>query len=252
MSEANSVAKQILASLILLTALAACSGHSVVVEPPTDAILNLEKAEAPEYKGGGSWIYRVVDKMHEGYRSDLLNGDFEIAFRGGRPWVLQLDGDKKIDVAHPGSLRMMVPAPRVVRGPLQFFNFPIWVGKKWTVKYLAGSRWRTAENTVTGIETVTTTAGAFRAFRIEREIRFITEGRGEFPTRYHNTWTFSYFYCPQTRSVVKYAFKAEQKEGISTILTLIRTTDIELIEYIPGKRSPAGVAFSSSLLDLPW
>ena len=196
-----------------------------------DTASNPHQAEAPTYKGG-SWIYRVSNKLYSGSRSDLLaDGDYELTFQEGKRRIFQLEGGQRSDASNPRDLTLMLPVKGIIEGETKYFQFPLMVGRKWTAKYYSkpASRWITAENSVTGIETVTTPAGTFPAFKIERQVS-IAMGT-VFVGTTHVQWTYSYFYSPQTRSLLKYQFKSEQAAGGGGNLAPLQTTDIELIKF---------------------
>jgi hypothetical protein len=193
-----------------------------------------QQAEAPVYKGG-TWTYRSDNKLFSSSRSNLLNGDFEITFQDGKRVISQLDtGGQKVDVGTPGALGLMLPSKGIIEAETKYFDFPLVVGKKWTSKFYSkpASRWLTADNTVTGIETVTTPAGTFPAFRIERysSVSVGTVYVGTFNT--DSTWI--YFYSPQTRSLLKYHYQQERREGAGRNPALMETHDIELIKFDAG------------------
>jgi hypothetical protein len=95
----------------------------------------------------------------------------------------------------------------------QYLDFPLFVGKRWKTEYRAftimanHARFRVAAETwVSGIEQVSTNAGNFQAFRIQRESLEsgsggLGAGIGVGITRDVN---YTYFYSPGTRSIVKY------------------------------------------------
>lgn len=224
--------RRIILSSILLLTLMAYGPRLLTVEAAENTASNLEQAEAPVYKDGESWTYRVNNKLYSGSRSDLLeDGDYEITVQEGKRRIFYLDGGQKSDASNPGVLNLMLPTKRSTEGETQFFQFPLTVGKKWTAKYYhkPAKRWITAENSVSGIETVITPAGSFPAFKIERQV-FIAAGwiyRGTT----HTQWTYTYFYSPQTRSILKYHYQSESAEGGVRTLTPVHTTSIELIKF---------------------
>ena len=224
--------RRIILSSILLLTLMAYGPRLLTVEAAENTASNLEQAEAPVYKDGESWTYRVNNKLYSGSRSDLLeDGDYEITVQEGKRRIFHLDGGQKLDASNPGVLNLMLPTKRSTEGETQFFQFPLTVGKKWTAKYYnkPASRWITAENSVSGIETVITPAGSFPAFKIERQV-FIAAG-GIYRGTTHTQWTYTYFYSPQTRSILKYHYQSESAAGGVGTLTPVHTTSIELIKF---------------------
>lgn len=192
-----------------------------------------QRAEAPAYKTNASWRYHAVDKMYDGYTSDLLNGDYEVSLLDGKPEVLYVDGAKKIQAYRPGVLNLMVPSTAILESPEPALKFPLWVGQKSEEIYLSERnylsdrrRYLTAHNVVTGVETVRTPAGSFQAFKIERRVQFIA-GVGN-----RTEWNliYDFFYSPDTKSVVKLTYKIEKVFNFGD-RTLERVTDIELVDW---------------------
>jgi hypothetical protein len=224
--------KGIILSSILLLHLTAYGLKLSKLEAAENTASNLEQAEAPVYKSGGSWTYRVNNKLYSGSRSNLMeDGDYEITFQEDKRRIFQLESGQKVEASNPGTMPLMVPTKTTIEAEAQFFQFPLTVGKKWTAKYYSkpARSWITADNSVTAIETVTTPAGSFPAFKIERQVS-IAVGRVYGGTT-HAQWTYTYFYSPQTRSIVKYHYKNESAVGGGGNLTPVRTTDIELIKF---------------------
>jgi hypothetical protein len=224
--------KRLILTSILLLNLTAYGLELSTLEAAEDTVSKPEQAEAPVYKGGGSWTYRVSNKLYSGSRSDLLaDGDYEVTFQEGKRRIFQLDSGQNSDASNPGALTLMLPIKGIIEADTQYFQFPLAVGKKWTAKYYSkpASRWITADNSVTGIETVTTPAGTFQAFKIERQVSMAvgTVYRGTT----HTQWTYTYFYSPQTRSILKYHYQSESAAGGGGNLTPVQTTDIELIKF---------------------
>jgi hypothetical protein len=224
--------KRITRSSILLLLLTAYGQTIPKLEAAESTASNLEQAEAPVYKGGESWTYRVNNKLYSGSLSNLLaDGDYEITFQEGKRRIFQLDGGQRVKASNPGILFLMILTKGSIEGDTQYFQFPLMVGKKWTAKYYSkpASRWLTAENNVTGIEIVTTPAGSFPAFKIERQVSRAV-GNYHIGTT-HTEETYIYFYSPQTRSILKYHYQSESAVGGVGNLTPVQTTEIELIKF---------------------
>lgn len=223
----------------VLTFLMAC-----VVEQAQQARFGVspdQRAEAPAYDKGDSWVYRV--KRHSlTWRSDDAigkGGDFELIPSGRFSKIFSLEGEKKVEVKSRSHLDGLLPTGRVLEAPSKHFDFPLFVGKKWQNMFLHGRRWDTAVNEVTGIEPVATPAGTFPAFKIER---IIADTRTDGDVWYYR---FNYFYSPETRSVVKYDYMFE-----TLVCGVYETTEIELINYAASKTTPKA-AEKEKLVSLP-
>ena len=213
--------RQILALLCLL-ALSACAATSNNTSPPPDSPL----VEAPDYtKANAIWRYHVVHTLHSGgYRSDADNADYEIQVRNGKYGIARLEGGKLVPPPLRGWLHAALPIAKIIEEKEQYFKFPLWVGKKWDGAQLLG-RWRDTHCTVTGVETVTTPAGAFEAYRIERLMWFFVGTDNVYDMEV-------YFYSPQTRSVVKFDYKRETKDLVGDPkYSLEETAAFELLSY---------------------
>jgi len=236
-----------LSSLMLLCLMACPSGLSKAqaAEKVSEAI---QLAEAPVVQEGWSWTYRAVEKYYAGISSsNILTGKYEINYYKGRVRFLREDGKAMLGVSNPRELQLMVPLGHVIKAKAQFFQFPLQAGNTWQGN-LAGGKIPTADNTVVGVETVTTPAGSFPAFRIER--RLLRTHTNNFGTA---RWflTYVYFYSPKTRSVVKYHFQVEGQQRSGGDLTLEHTVDIELIQRGNTPKPATVVAVKAPAPELP-
>jgi len=153
------------------------------------------------------WSYRAVHSMLAGgYRSDLISGDFDIAMRNGSRTIVQVGGGNALASEDGYRLQAMLPVP-IDRDVAPYFDFPLWIGKQWTGSQLTrpDRKWRPVHSAVTGRETVTTAAGTFPAYRIERSALLSVRA-----INYYDTEV--YFYSPETRSVVKYEYRRNMKD----------------------------------------
>jgi len=136
-------------------------------------------------------------------RSNPFDGMYEVFYSQGNFKTFQMTGNGR------------EPAGPTARGPLlallgqgpvlKDLKFPFSVGQKWDYKHefaLIGAKkplLRTAEISVTGFEQVTTPAGNFSAFRLEK----VQSSRlGEHPQ------VGTFYYSPESKSVVKSFFDA--------------------------------------------
>jgi hypothetical protein len=215
-------ARKIIALLSLL-ALSACTATANNTSPPPGA----QVVEAPDFdKSGGTWRYRVLHNMFGGgYRSDMDQGEYEIQIVKGQYRRMQLLDGKKTPPKQKGTwLYPALPTTRILESQEQHFKFPLWVGKKWNGWQLL-VRWRDTQSTLTGIETVTTPAGTFEAYRIERVMV-------AFAGIYNYYDTEIYYYSPETRSVIKYDYKREMKDLVGDPkYSLEETASFELLSY---------------------
>lgn len=219
--------KVLILGSVVLTFLMACVVEQA--QQPRVRVSRDQPAEAPAYDKGDSWVYRV--KRHSvTWRSDDAigkGGDFEIIPWGRFSKIFSVEGDKKAEVKRPSHLYGLLPTGRVQEDPSKYFDFPLFVGKKWQNMFLNGRRWDTAVNEVTGFEPVATPAGTFPAFKIER---IVVDTRTDGDVWYYR---FNYFYSPETRSVVKYNYMFE-----TLVCGTYETTEIELLKHAARKTTP--------------
>jgi hypothetical protein len=173
--------------------------------------LSQEQVIAPIHKDGDSWQFNVRewDRITQG--SDELDGVYELSYRGGKIEIFQGSGDqKKILDKQPDALLALLGSSKSQRFEHDL-KFPFSIGKKWTSEYrttisgIRGSDSRSVEVRVLGLEDVTTAAGKFSAFKLQKE------DWGRFPCR----WVTTYFYSPQTNSIVKSSYNGAVGEQCS-------------------------------------
>jgi len=160
-----------------------------------------EQAPKPTYQEGDFWQYKVSTKdWITGNTSEALNGIYELTYTQGRVTAFLLSGTNReeINVSPDTSGQNLLPLLGGTDERLSL-KFPLSVGQKWTYEYRnrapgAKSAWtHHAEVNVTGVEQVATTAGAFKAFRLEESVSFGTQ----------RAFSTTYFFSPETRSVIK-------------------------------------------------
>lgn len=197
-------------------------------------VFGQEQAEAPKYKNGDFWHFRGAEREGFTHTTDALHGDYKVRYSERKLKVFKLEAGQELELSEGDGQELEFPEGdktyqiRVLRrmlavrqDALQYLQFPLFVGKKWTGSYRtrlrgAGPRLYThqMENHVSGIEEVTTQAGTIAAFKIERQV-----WRGQF-----RTW-LTYFYSPLTKSIVKYSYHEESRGKICC------KREIELIKF---------------------
>jgi hypothetical protein len=177
-----------------------------------------QEGQAPVYKEGECWLFRSVGKNYQGYVSGVLalpvNGDHNICFLGRK--FLEVDGATKseLSTASPWNNILYMRETR-------FLKFPFVVGQKRTEEFKTRVRGtnrlqrRTSETSILGIEDITSPAGAYQTFKLETDEWCGGKSCGR--------WT--YFYSPQTKSVVKYNYEAT--------LGSTATWEVDLIKFSP-------------------
>jgi len=176
-----------------------------------------DEAAKPAYKNGETWQFTVKEGGSVGSSSKSLNGTYELSMVDGKFKIVAVNGSEKEELD---------PRPPALAGLLSFgrnLDFPLIVGKQWSVDYkgtYVGSNKPIARKIayeVKGIEQVTTQAGTFRAFKLESDDR-------AGPRDYFTT---TYWYSPETRSIVKSVFDGSsggQQTGLQRQIELIKVT----------------------------
>ncbi|HEV8342647.1 MAG TPA: hypothetical protein VGR30_09780 [Candidatus Binatia bacterium] len=196
-----------------------------------------EQVPAPVYKDGEFWHFRAAEKDFLIQTTRAIGGDYEVFYSGGKVEVKALKEEEAKTREDIGHLRRMLNLPD---DKWQLLQFPLAVGKKWSTSFQVTSRLRgalvnrNAETSVTGMEQITTPAGTFRAFKIER--RDYTAGRTAGPrggTAGGEIFSLTYYYSPDTRAIVKYYDERQEPDRIGTT---IGKREIELIKF--GSKLP--------------
>jgi len=158
-----------------------------------------------------------------------LEGLYELTFTQGKVKLFEVSGNQKNEmVVLPDGPSQSLLALLGKSEQLQRIKFPLAVGQKWTYQYETqppGARRAVrinAEVNVIGVEQVTTAAGSFKAYKLKR-----TQSAGAFVYGRSNISTNTYFYSPETRSIVK---SSSLNEGSGPTTTI----ENELIKFTPG------------------
>jgi len=205
-------------------------GFAVAFFWSTIVVLAQEQAPAPTFKEGDTWQFNISRKGQIGSSTDQNEGMYELSVAQGAVKLYEINGSQKNEIPiqpdgpSQGLLRLVGKSDQ--RTDLKF---PLSVGQKWTYQYdtrpagLPRDQRRSVEINVAGIEQMTTTAGAFKAYKLIKSESWSTTGRGGGTGGGINTTT--YFYSPETRSIVKSSNVNDKNPG---------TVETELIKFTPG------------------
>jgi hypothetical protein len=182
-----------------------------------------EQAAAPAFKDGDFWHFRITEDVANLSSTRELDGIYELVYTQGAVKGFQLTGDQKLEIAldDRSGLLLQLLGLAEKRSNLKF---PLFVGKKWNYVFrptegrMAPSR--DVEVRVVGIESVTTRAGNFRAFKIIREVNWRSGGRGPKILSEAKSSTSILFYSPESKSIVKESM--ESSDGSSREVELIK------------------------------
>lgn len=106
---------------------------------------------------------------------------------------------------------------KVTNDPFRFFDFPLFVGKKWVVSTKEGSSTLSNEFEVEGVEDLQTPAGRFMTFRIHMKQTNLSSKK---------TGWVRYWYSPEVGQRVK---QEVEKSGYWARITWL--VDCEIIAY---------------------
>jgi hypothetical protein len=196
----------------------------------TAGILAQEQAAAPVHKEGDTWQFNFSRKGQVASSTEQNDGMYELSITQGVVKIYETNGSQKnailiqLDGSSQGLLRLIGKSDQQDRPNLKF---PLLAGQKWNYELVtrpAGSKRdqrRHAEVNVAGIEQVTTPAGTFKAYKLIRNESW--SAAGQFGSG--GSVTTTYFYSPETRSIVKSSSVNDNNPG---------TVEIELIKFTSG------------------
>src|SRR5262245_29421801 len=187
-----------------------------------------EQAPAPSFKEGDTWQFNTIRKGQLGKSTEQNEGIYELIVRQGVVKIYDINGGQKnersVQPDGPTQILLTLVGKSDQR---QDLKFQLSVGQKWTYKYetrLLGDKSkqrRSAEVDVVGMEQVTTPAGSFKAYKL---INNESASSGSLVGGTSNVTT-TYFYSPETRSIVKSSRVVDNNPG---------TVETELIKFTPG------------------
>src|SRR5262245_2456772 len=191
-------------------------------------VLAQEQAPAPLYKEGDTWQFNISRKGQVGSSTEQNDGVYELSVSQGTVKIYQIDGSQKNEkiIQRDGPTQELL---RLIGKSDQRpdLKFPLSIGQKWTYEYTTRppsskfDQHRAAEVNVTGMEQVITPAATFKAYKLIRSESWAVGSKSG--SRGGSTTT--YFYSPETRSIVKSSNAAESNLG---------TVETELIRFMAG------------------
>jgi hypothetical protein len=194
------------------------------------ALLAQEQAPAPSFKEGDTWQFNISRKEQFATSTEQNEGLYELSIRQGAVRIYQIEGSQKneMTVQPDGPMQALL---RLIGKSDQRpdLKFPLSVGQKWTYGYQTRfpntrqDQRRSAEVNVTGIDQVTVPAGSFKTYKLIKSESWSIGGTRAAGTT--NSTTSTYFYSPETRSIVKASTMVEKNPG---------TIETELIKFTPG------------------
>jgi hypothetical protein len=179
-----------------ITKLLVCSILALLFLAPLEGF-GQERSEAPVFKDGDFWRYRVVEHGEYMKTERQLNGIYEVVFSDGRFRIFKLEEIKTIELQPETGLLVGLVGETEKLKQTQFL---LYKGKSWNADYTFRPRRRNVDRLVNAVTRVTDFGditidfGTFPSFKIERELWF----------RKIDHWTHTYYWSPQTKSVLKY------------------------------------------------
>jgi len=203
---------------------------AVALSWSTAVVFAQEQASAPSFKEGDTWQFNITRKGQISSSTDQNEGMYELSVTQGVVKLYDVNGGQKNEkpIAPDGPTQALL---RLIGKSDQRLDlkFPLSVGQKWTYGYqtrLPNTRQdqrRSAEVNVAGMDQVTVPAGSFKAYQLIRSESWSIGGQRAAGTV--NSSTSTYFYSPETRSIVKASTMNEKNPG---------TIETELIRFTPG------------------
>jgi len=199
-----------------------------------------EKCEAPVWNVGDKWTYK--DAAGITWTNQVIDskGDLFIVKIGGIQELCAFDGGIRdlygFDKKTLNAKYLIKEGGRRVKYTGRWretLNFPIFVGKEWTVSTSALSKVYSMEFTlfddfkIEGIEEVRTAAGTFKAYKISW--RESAAGWGNFisdPRYWYRLW-----YSPEVKTWIKRETWKNRQTGTMWWLKAYEPQDAELISY---------------------
>ena len=201
-----------------------------------------DQVQAPVFKEGDFWKFKIVEKSVPGRSSTAIqhpNGIYTLRHNAtGRMRVQELIENKEVLLESGQYLRRILSVLGLRQtggpeGPPTRFNillpFPFYVGKQWRDSYKTTVRNtfsvpHTVNSEVVAEQQVTTQAGDFRALRIERTHQ-VAVSNADSGTSFIAITRGAYYYCPETKSIVKYDLVGDSGDDLH----------IELLEFVPAR-----------------
>jgi hypothetical protein len=181
-----------------------------------------EQAGAWKPREGDFWHFSAKEWDFFGdAASSALAGIYEVVFAEGKWKISFVAGEKREEVDYSSYQAGLLFSLLGRSKTYQDLRFPFSLGDKWKYDYKSRARGgnksipRTVEVQVSGLEEITTAAGKFRVFKLEKDDR---AGPRDF-------WVTTMFYSPETKSVVKSLYDATSGLGVGG------KREVELIKY---------------------
>ena len=191
------------------------------------------QASAPAFKEGDTWQFKFETKNAIKSLTDSAAGTYEIVFTQGNIKLYETEGGRGRggEIPITNDILSQTLLTQVGKNEQQILKFPLSVGQKWSYKYTYASmrsgrfgtsgQNREVQVNVIGMEDVTTPAGTFKTFKLVRVEGYFAGARGGNYARE----TYTYFYSPDTKSVVKISSVNDNDPVIQ---------EGELIKFTPG------------------
>ena len=182
------------------------------------------QTQSPSFKEGEFWLFRVtVLSKSLGTSTNLIDdGMYQVAYSQGRFSAWKLTGEQTEEL--PPSYRAPIFA-WMGRKDNRDIRFPLFIGQKWNYTYerraVAARRSLQSIATieVTGTEEITTAAGTFLTYKLEKDDR----------TNAQDVWITTNYYSATTKSIVKQLH--DGRGGLSVGYQ----RSVELVKFGSGK-----------------
>ena len=234
----------LLVPVVAALALAGCASPGASTSAAGSAVV----AEAPTYRVGDRWVYRVNQQFRaapdfdETVEITAVGPDgitARVTAKGGPIDIVRTERWAAPGLVLQGSLLDI--ETRKFAEPLQRFRFPLRSGERWNqwVEQVNETQKTSGKInryvTVLRSERVTTPAGTFDALRMN----VIMQLDDEDPFRYATQATHIVWYAPAVRGVVREERRAQYREkgsGRDAFANLpVQNEIVELVSFTPGR-----------------
>lgn len=203
-------------------------------------------AEAPQYRVGDRWVYRVLDgfaypiEYEETRTVSSVGADgitVRVTFKGGRVDMERTERWPAPGLMSQGSLFDI--ETRRFATPVERYRFPLRQGASWNQHVFNYNEFTDREGRinrhvrVVGYDRVTTAAGTFDAVRMNVVMRLDDEEFWRWPT----DCTYTIWYAPATKSTVRELKRAgyiEKGGDFGNGSVPAQYQRVELVSFTPG------------------
>lgn len=192
-----------------------CAGEKKIVQP---TYMPQEKCDAPVWNVGDYWKFQHEDdKSWWSHKVIRVENDL---------YIVENPKDRCTYIYDTKTLQLKIGTDYEAKKTISssesgiFYDFPLYVGKKWAKKFRGKQVWGMPTNivylcefSVGSLEDITVPAGTFKAFNIEftRKIGTLSVlGYPESILSYPNYLRYYIWYSPEVKNIIKYSYVGQE------------------------------------------